>query len=240
LIYGSHGKPGSGRYLRSLVSKVDGLIIMARSIDDEYLAWLQRDDVPLVLLSRPMDEIPCDTVTIDNQGGAESAAAHLIAHGHRLIALISGPEDSPANIERLLGYSKALQDAQLSIPDKLTFCGNFQYESGREAMAQILRADPKPSAVLVANDEMALGALETARQQGISVPEELAVIGFDDIPGAALVHPSLTTVRQPMDQLGRRAFKLLYDRFRDAGSFPGRNEILPTQLVVRQTCGCIN
>jgi LacI family transcriptional regulator len=238
LIYGTHGKEGSGRFLRSLISKVDGMIIMARSIGDEHLVSMLRDGLPFALLSRPVEAISCDTVTVDNQGGAASAAAHLIGHGHRRIALIPGPEDSPASQERMLGYRKAMRDANLSLPDDLIYFGNFRSESGYAAMEQILTADPRPSAVLAANDEMALGAMDFAREQGLQIPGDLAIIGFDDIQVAALVRPALTTVRQPIEQLGKRAFQLLSDRLKDSDQIPCRNEILPTRLIVRQTCGC--
>jgi DNA-binding LacI/PurR family transcriptional regulator len=238
LIYGTHGKEDGGHFFRSLISKVDGMIIMARSIGEERLVSLHRQGLPLALLSRPVESITCDTVAVDNQGGAANAAAHLISHGHRRIALISGPQDSPASQERMLGYRKAIRDAGLSLPTDLVSYGNFQSESGYAAMGQILSTVPRPSAVLAANDEMALGAMEFAREQGFQIPDDMAIIGFDDIQVAALLRPALTTVRQPMERLGERAFQLLNARLNGNGTDAYQNEILPTRLIVRHTCGC--
>jgi DNA-binding LacI/PurR family transcriptional regulator len=114
---------------------------------------------------------------------------------------------------------------------------NFQYEEGRLAIHQLLETSSPPTAVLAANDEMAIGALDAALQKGLRVPEDLAVIGFDDIQMAALTRPALTTVRQPMQLLGEAAVALLFDRLQSSNGMP-RYEVLDTKLVLRQSCGC--
>ncbi len=237
LIYGTHGKESSGRFLRKLTSKVDGLIIMARSVDDETLWSLHNQGVPSVLLSRPSNAILCDTIVVDNRAGAYEAAAHLIAHGHQRIAIISGPANSPDNMERMQGYQTALQDAKLAQLKELTISGRFQYEGGRIAAIQLLEAASPPTAILAANDEMAVGAIDAAQQKGRLIPQDLAVIGFDDIQVAALVHPTLTTVHQPMQLLGEIAVRLLFDRLQNPDA-PFRHERLATSLMIRQSCGC--
>lgn len=237
LIYGTHGKESSGRFLRMLTSKVDSLIIMARSIDNDCLWSLHKQGVPFVLLSRPNGYIQCDTVAVDNQAGAYGAAAHLLGHSHQRIGIISGPADSPDSKERLQGYQKSVSEAGFPIPPELIISGNFQYEGGRIAMLQLLEVSPSITAVLAANDEMAMGAIDMAQQKGLLIPEELAVIGFDDIQIAALARPSITTVRQPMQLLGETAVAILFDRLQNPEA-PFRHEVLETRLVVRRSCGC--
>jgi DNA-binding LacI/PurR family transcriptional regulator len=237
LIYGTHGKEGSGRFLRTLTSKVDGLIIMARSVDEDSLHSLERHGVPFVLLGQSNGQLQCSTIAVDNQAGAYQAATHLLGHGHQRIAIINGPADSPDNKGRLQGYRQALLDAGTVVQPDMLVPGNFTYEEGRIAIHQLLEADSPPTAVLAANDEMAIGALDAALQRGLRVPADLAVIGFDDIQMAALTRPSLTTVHQPMQLLGEAAVRLLFERLQNPDVL-ARHELLETQLVVRQTCGC--
>jgi DNA-binding LacI/PurR family transcriptional regulator len=237
LIYGTHGKEGSGRYLRTLSSKVDGLIIMARSVDEDSLLSLERQGVPFVLLGHSNGQIQCSTIEVDNEAGAYQAAAHLLEHGHQRIGIITGPEDSPDNKGRLQGYRKALLQKGISIEHNMIVPGNFKYEEGQIAIRRLLEAVSPPTAVLAANDEMAMGALDAAVQLGLRVPEELAVIGFDDIQMAAATRPSLTTVHQPMQLLGEAAARLLFDRLQISNGQP-RHDVLDTRLVVRRSCGC--
>ena len=237
LIYGTHGKEGSGRYLRTLSSKVDGLIIMARSVDEDSLRSLERQGVPFVLLGHSNGQIQCSTISVDNEAGAYKAAAHVLGHGHQRIGIITGPENSPDNKGRLQGYQKALLDAGISLPQNMVVPGNFEYEGGRIAIHKLLEGNSRPSAVLAANDEMAIGAIDAAQQRSLKVPEDLAVIGFDDIQMSALTHPSLTTVRQPMQLLGEAAVTLLFDQLQNSNGHP-RHKVLDTRLVIRQSCGC--
>lgn len=237
LIYGTHGKEGSGRYLRTLSSKVDGLIIMARSVDEDSLWSLERQGVPFVLLGHSNGQLQCSTISVDNDAGAYKAAVHLLGHGHQRIGIITGPENSPDNRGRLQGYQKALLDAGISLHQNMVVPGNFTYEEGQIAIHRLLESNPRPTAVLAANDEMAIGAMDAARQKGLRVPGDLAVIGFDDIQMSALTHPPLTTVRQPMQLLGEEAVKLLFDRLNTSNGLP-HHEVLDTKLVVRQSCGC--
>jgi len=237
LIYGTHGKESSGRYLRTLSSKVDGLIIMARSVDEDSLWSLERQGIPFVLLGHSNGQIQCSSIAVDNEAGAYKAAAHLLGHGHQRIGIITGPENSPDNKGRLQGYQKALLDAGISLQQNMVVPGNFKHEGGQIAIQKLLEGNSPPTAVLAANDEMAIGAIDAAQQMSLRVPEDLAVIGFDDIQMSALTRPSLTTVRQPMQLLGEAAVTLLFDRLQNSNGLP-RHEVLGTMLVVRQSCGC--
>lgn len=237
LIYGTHGKESSGRYLRTLSSKVDGLIIMARSVDEESLWSLERQGVPFVLMGHSNGQLQCSTIAVDNEVGAYKAAAHLLGHGHQRIGIITGPENSPDNKGRLQGYQKALLDAGIALQTNRVVSGNFKYEGGQIAILKLLESSSRPTAALAANDEMAIGAIDAAQQRGLRVPEDLAVIGFDDIEMSALTHPSLTTVRQPMQLLGEAAVTLLFHRLQNSNGLI-RHEVLDTELMVRQSCGC--
>lgn len=237
LIYGTHGKESSGRYLRTLSSKVDGLIIMARSIDEDSLVSLERQGVPFVLLGHFNGQIPCSTVSVNNEAGAYEAVAHLLEHGHQRIGVITGPENSPDNRGRLQGYEKALLNAGKSLQQNMVVPGDFTYEGGQVAIHKLLDSNPRPTAILAANDEMAIGAIHAAQQRGLRVPADLAVLGFDNIQMSALTHPSLTTIHQPMQLLGEAAVTLLFDRLQNSNGLT-RHEVLDTKLVIRQSCGC--
>ena len=237
LIYGTHGKESSGRYLRTLTSKVDGLIIMARSVDEDSLWSLERQGVPFVLLGQSNGQLQCSTIAVDNEAGAYKATAHLLGHGHQRIGILTGPENSPDNRGRLQGYKRALLHAGISLQQNMVVPGNFEYEGGQIAIHKLLEGNSPPTAVLAANDEMAIGAMDAAQYRSLRVPEDLAVIGFDDIQMSALTRPSLTTVRQPMQLLGEAAVTLLFDRLQNSNGLP-RHEVLDTKLVIRQSCGC--
>ncbi len=237
LIYGTHGKPSALRFLHSLNGRIDGLILMARSVDDDYVLRLARQRLPFVLLGFRVAEVAADTLLVDNQVGAYRAVRHLIEHGHRRIAFIAGPTDSPDSQARLAGYRQCLADNGLAWQDELVASGNFRRPSGTTATERLLGLPQPPGAVLVANDEMALGAIEAARARGVRVPEDLAVIGFDDIDLASYVFPPLTTVRQPMCKLGSIAVQMLLRRLQEPDS-QAEVRILPVELVVRGSCGC--
>jgi DNA-binding LacI/PurR family transcriptional regulator len=238
LIYGMHGKKTSRNgFLQVLSSKVDGFIIMTRTVDENRLLNLHRQGIVFVLLGQRCESFDCDSVMVDNRAGAYNAVVHLLSHGHRRIAFVGGPEDSHAHLERYEGYQEAIQHAGLKIDPELVATGNFLYQGGRSAAQQLLSLPHPPSAIFAGNDEMAIGAIDEARNLGCKIPEQLAIIGFDDIQTAAFTNPGLTTVRQPMKRLGEVAADLLLYRLKERET-PLRHEVLSTELVVRQTCGC--
>ncbi len=238
LIYGTHEKTASaGRFMQLLASKVDGFIIMTRTLEEHHLAHLSRQRIPFVMLGLQHPTLHCDSVMVDNRGGAYNAVLHLAGHGHRRIAFIGGPEDSSAHHERLQGYQDAMQTAGLPVEPGLHVSGRFLYEGGRLAAEKLLSLADKPTAIFSANDEMAMGVLDIANSHGIKVPDQLAVVGFDDIQAAAYTRPPLTTMRQPMKRLGEVAAQLLLYRLSDRNA-PLRHEVFSSQLIIRQSCGC--
>ncbi|GAA2392737.1 substrate-binding domain-containing protein [Dactylosporangium salmoneum] len=177
--------------------------------------------VPLRAAGRPEVDIPY--ADVDNADGARQAVEHLLLRGRRTIAAIAGPPDSPAAVDRLEGYRRAMQAAGRA---PLAAYGDFTTASGNHAAAWLLDRTPRLDALFVASDLMAAGALQALRKAGRRIPEDVAVVGFDDAPHAAFTAPALTTVRQPVEELGAVVAALLFEARED-------NPILPTELVVR-------
>ena len=237
LIYGTHGKDSSARFLRDLSAKVDGLILMARSVEDKYALELRRRRVPFVLLDREIENIEADCILVNNSEGAYTAMQHLLEHEYRRIAFVGGPPDSPDSKARFEGYRQALQEHGIACQTELIEHGDFQQLSGYQAMLRLLEQPTQPTAVFAANDEMAIGAMDATHHQGLRIPEDIAFVGFDDIQVASFARPPLTTVRQPMRELGALAAKSLLRRIR-APKSKAETIQLSTEFIIRRSCGC--
>ncbi|HEX4701180.1 MAG TPA: LacI family DNA-binding transcriptional regulator [Pseudonocardiaceae bacterium] len=235
LIAATH--TSSGRQLAfSVAGKVDGLVVMARSLSQQDIAAIARS-IPVVMLANRARR-GLDVVSADNRGGARDMTSHMIeVHGCREIAFVGGPARSPDSVARFAGFQDALRAADLSTPDEPAAAGGFTESGGARAMRELLAHGRRPEAIVFGNDEMAIGALSVLRAARIRVPVDIAVTGFDDIAAARHVHPPLTTVRQPMRQLGERSVRLLLDRL-DQPTAPRRSITLPVEMVPRRSCGC--
>ncbi|MFF0658261.1 LacI family DNA-binding transcriptional regulator [Micromonospora tulbaghiae] len=209
---------------------VDGVLFASLHGEDPLPGRLARLGIPVVCSGRPLDGADVPYVDVDHTGGVSTAVQHLIASGRRRIATIAGPQDMVAGIERLIGYRSAITDAGL--PELVAY-GDFTRESGIAAMRELLAADPELDAVFAASDLMAHAALRTLREAGRRVPEDVAVIGFDDIETAAYTEPPLTTVRQPIVELGRSMTRQLLRIA--AGEEIEQALVLPTELVLRES-----
>ncbi|MFI6507978.1 LacI family DNA-binding transcriptional regulator [Streptosporangium sp. NPDC050855] len=203
---------------------VDGVVIASMHGTDPLPGVLARHGVPVVCSGRPGVPSSLPYVDMDNVGGARRAVRHLVERGRRRIAAIAGPQDMIAGIDRLTGYREVLRDSDRR---SIIAVGDFTRDSGTAAMRQLLADDPEIDAVFVASDLMALGALLALRQAGRRVPDDVAVVGFDDIPAASYTEPPLTTVRQPTLEMGRRLARMVL------GQEEGTQVVLPTELVVR-------
>jgi LacI family transcriptional regulator len=217
---------------------LDGAIVASAAADDPLIPSLLHDRIQLVSVGRYTDErVPY--VDVDNVGGGRMAVEHLIRLGHRRIAVITGRLDMTHARDRLSGYKQALQTHRISFDESLVAEGDYSENSGRTAMRQLLEA--KPSAVFVSSDSMAIGALKALHEVGLSVPEDMALVGFDNIPLAAVMQPPLTTIRQPIERLGALAVDVLISMLQgppDPGASAQRI-VLPTELVIRQSCGAL-
>jgi LacI family transcriptional regulator len=212
---------------------LDGVIVTATRGGDPLIPQLIANRIPFVMHGRHEDP-RVSFVEVDNAAGAYTAVTHLVRLGRRRVALVTGPSASLAAEDRKRGYLKALRERRVRVDESLIIQGDFTETSGYEAMQRLL--PHKPDAVFVASDTMALGALRALREAGSRVPDEVAVVGFDDLPQAATADPPLTTVRQPIQRAGVLAVEMLIDILEN-GAEPPRRIILPTELVIRASCG---
>ena len=224
------------RVLRS--ATLDGVIVASATTDDPLIPRLLTDAVPFVLVGRHPDK-RVTYVDVDNVGGARMATEHLIRLGHKRVATITGPLGMLSAQDRLDGYKQALEAHGLPVDPALISEGDYREVGGMTAARRLLASSP--TAIFVASDVMAIGALKALRQEGVDVPGDIALTSFDDLPVATAVQPALTTVRQPIDRLGPTAVQLLLDlvnRPPDSAAVPQRL-VLQTELVVRKSCGAL-
>ncbi|MBN1933421.1 MAG: LacI family DNA-binding transcriptional regulator [Anaerolineae bacterium] len=238
LIYSVHTSQDHEHLLRFLSAKVDGMILAASCVSSAYVRKLEQQHIPFVLLGQEKEGIVADSIMPDNQQGAYDLMTHLIElHRYQRIAFVGQSQDTAHSHARYEGYCQALQRADLSLDATLVMCGDFDESSGYLAMAQLLELSEPPQAVFFANDQMALGALAAAREKNVRIPDDVAVVGFDDIQMATYVQPPLTTVRQEIRQQGVLTVQRLLERIGNP-DLEARTVVLPTQLVVRRSCGC--
>jgi len=221
--------------LRALRGKVDGLVVMSPHVDAELLGRNLPSALPIVLLNSPAEGIGCSTFTIDSYRGARAATRHLAARGHRRIAHLAGPEGNWDAEQRLRGYRDEMKRSRPGVRLEI-LPGDFTQAAGYEAGRKLAAFQERPDAVFAANDTLAIGCLVAFREAGVRVPEDVAVVGFDDIPLASLVSPALTTVRVHISELGRSAMEHLLAHLQDKGTKPVARRLVP-ELVVRQSCG---
>jgi DNA-binding LacI/PurR family transcriptional regulator len=207
---------------------VDGVLVASLHGADPLPGTLARKGIPVVCGGRPLGRSQLHYVDMDNVGGAASAVRHLLAGGRQRIATIAGPQDMNAGIDRLAGYRDALRDSDRR---SIVAVGDFTRESGSQTMRQLLEDDPALDAVFVASDMMAMGAMRALREAGRRVPDDVAVVGFDDVDNARYTEPPLTTVRQPTIEMGRQMVRLLVALA--AGEPVVAPVMLPTELIVR-------
>jgi LacI family transcriptional regulator len=222
------------RILRS--GYLDGVIVASTSLDDPLIPDLLRDRIPFVSVGQyPNGRV--HYVDVDNVAGGRMAVEHLIRLGHQRIAIITGRLDMVHGQDRLEGYRQALKAHRIPVEEELIVEGDYTENSGMVAMQRVLSASP--SAVFVASDMMAIGALKALRQADRQVPQDIALVSFDDIPIASAIVPALTTVRQPIERMGSMAVEVLLSVLEDSSGeeAPAQRIVLPTELVVRASCG---
>jgi len=225
------------RFLSSLSGWISGLILHPYRAPYEHYSRSIGSDVAVVILGDFLmaEERPgnWDNVLGDNEGGARAAVEHLLELGHRRIAFIQGPEGTPSSTRRLAGFRDALESAGVPIDESLLIPGDYTREAGRAGIVKLLEADHPPTAVFCANDLVALGVLEAAQQRGCRVPQDLSVVGFDDIDEARRASPSLTTVVGPPQRLGKVVGDTLIERLK--GRTEPRRIKLSCSLVLRES-----
>src|SRR5450830_410736 len=232
ILCNSDDDPAKQRdYLNVLLTKrCDGLIVATLAQTDSEL--LRKMKVPTVLLDRAPQNMAIDLVGVDNAAGGALAAQHLLALGRRRIACIAGPQELDISIERVAGLRQSLSAGGVKLPEHLLAYGDFTSAGGYVAACKLLSATPRPDAIFCCNDLMAIGALRAAAERGINVPNDLSIIGFDDIDLAQFVHPALTSVAQNTRKLGQMTAQCLLERIADP-SRPVQRQIITPQLHVR-------
>lgn len=224
-------------YLRLMEKEeIAGLVIAPTSENANRVAELAEAGLPIVVIDRRINGSRVDVVLSDNVGGARAAVSHLISLGHTAIAHIGGPQHLTSGRERYEGYLQAMQAASLPVRSEWVQTGDHRHESGYECALALMNVSPRPTAVFISNNMMTLGALNAIHDERLRVPQELAVVGFDDMPWAVSLNPPLSTVAQPMLQIGYEAARLLLERI-DQPDLPARTLVLETTLIVRASCG---
>jgi LacI family transcriptional regulator len=215
---------------------LDGLLLQSGQFGDQLIDRLVNTNMPLVIAGRPFNPHEVSYIDVDNVNAAYNAVSHLIRLGYKRIGTITGMAGSTVTIDRQEGYLKALAERGRDVDESLIVEGDFTEAGGYYAMKSLLSA--RPDAVFTASDIMAIGAMRAVSEAGLRIPEDIAFVGFDDLPLATLPKPQLTTVRQPIYQFGFKSVELLIDLIEN-GIKPARRIILDTELIVRDSCGAM-
>lgn len=243
IMYNTDGQ--AEKELKSLRSvqqnMADGAIVFLFSLDTAYLNELLDKNIAVVFIDNPQrssfstDRPGIDTIGIDDVQAAKEGVSYLIEKGYRPIGILTGPVGPPRR-RRMIGYQEALQDWGIPVEDRFVAEGSDYTEvGGQEAMLDLLSRPVLPRAIFTINDLMAMGAMIAIREAGLRIPEDIAILGFDDIPAAKLVSPALTTIRHHQEQLGETAAKILIDRLTSKHPIPKRNVLIPHSFIQRQS-----
>jgi len=226
-------------YIRLLAERHVGGILFARPStepDSRQVAELLHSGIPVVTTAYHLPDETLTVVDVDNVDGAQQATRCLLGQGHRQVAMITGPASWRSVNDRTRGYTIALEAAGVTLDPNLIVQGDWSYQSGYRAMQELVARKVSFSAVFAQNDQMAIGAIRALREAGRRVPQDVAVVGYDDIPVAEYVDPPLTTVRQPMREVGEVATRLLIQAIEDPGAVQGEI-LLKAELIRRGSCG---
>ncbi len=237
VLYSTHTqKTRESAYVTQLTRNLaDGLLLVLPQQPQIYLKALHQRRFPHVLVDYLSNGAEAPSVAATNFRGAYDAVTYLLHLGHRRIGFITGDLETGCAQQRLEGYKAALKDSHVGEDPHLIYEGLFFQPQGYQGTRQLLALSDPPTAIFASNDLMAFGAMEAAREQGLRLPEDLSIVGFDDIPQATHVHPQLTTVRQPLEEMGYHAALLLLHYIAHPDAEIERTE-LPTELVLRESC----
>jgi len=235
IIYNTDGVLAEEQKCLSSVkqNQVDGLIVAAFHLEEDELLAI---NTPIVHVNKTNREAPVlDSIYVDSIAMAHTAVSHLIERGHLRIGMIAGIEDSPPGYNCILGYRRAMAEHNLTVEDAFIHGGQFIEEGGYLAMEKLLEITPRLSAVFAANDLMALGAFMAIREAGLRIPQDIALVGIDDIPAARMVTPALTTINQFQKDIGQRAAEMLFNRFSGMSDGAPYSVEMPFSLIVRES-----
>jgi len=217
-----------------LQRQVDGLLIIPSGTCADTVRLCRDHAVPLVVVDRRPEATGVDVVRADSEGGAFELGRLLVGLGHRRMAVLSGPASVPSAVDRAVGFSQALEEAGVPAPDVVH--GTFTIDSGHDMTQSVMGRTPRPTALFAANNFIGIGVLHALEGLGLRVPDDVAVVGFDDLPQAMITFPFLTVAAQPAVEIGRRSVSLLLDRVADPDG-PAQEVVLPTVVVIRRSSG---
>ncbi len=237
ILYTTHRTASKeSSYVANLATgMVDGLLLVLPRSPADFIGNLTQRNFPFVLIDHQGAGRDCPAVGATNWQGAYNATEYLIKSGHKRIGFITGSMDLGCSVDRLDGYRSALRTYHIPEPHELVYEGDFFQLDGYAGASSLLDLPDPPSAIFASNDVMAMGVMDAVRTRGLRVPQDVSIIGFDDIPQASLMHPALTTVNQPLEKMGRVATQMLLNMLKNPEKPADRIE-LPTQLVVRDSC----
>ncbi|OCL25738.1 LacI family transcriptional regulator [Orenia metallireducens] len=215
-------------------NKIAGIIFLGDGLANNKIINLGLSGYPIVLANRLVEEVMLPSVIIDNNTGAFEATKHLLEKGHKRIALINGPKDNLVSQNRLQGYRQALKEYSLDYDPKLIVNKDWSRECGYQGFLELLDLEEPPTAIFAANDLIAVGVIDAIKMGGYLIPEEIAVVGFEDTIVTSIIEPSLTTVAQPMYELGANSAKKLFSLIEDE-DIKENIEILTSKLIVRKS-----
>ena len=225
------------RYVRMVLQRqVDGLLLVPARAGAAAIKQCRDQATPVVVLDRRLKEQVADVVRADSKGGAFELGRLLVSLGHRSMAVLSGPRSVSTADDRVAGFRQALAEATQAQPARV-FRGEYTVESGRAMARRAVASKPRPTALFAANNFIALGALQALDQLKMRVPEDIAVVAFDDLPAAMVAFPFLTVAAQPAYEMGRRSVAVLLDRMGAGAAKEFHEVVLPTQLVIRRSSG---
>ncbi len=224
------------QYLKVLLGRqVDGLVVALAGPDVSHFLAL---NIPVVFFNRIPECTDCNVVTTDNAQGAYLATEHLLRHGYRRIAIVAGVQYISVGRERFRGYRKALEDGGRAFDERFVRVGPFTVEGGYQAMKELMEQDQPPDAVFTSNNILTLGALRYLRETGYRIPQDIAVVSYDDPDWATLLDPPLTCVDAQNYQMGISTGELLLERVQEKTAAKPKRVVLPLSLTVRRSCGC--
>lgn len=215
--------------------RVAGLLVVAIGSQNDHFAAAQAAGVPVVAIDRHIEHMESDTLTVDNLEASLRATQHLLEHGHSSVVCVADDERIYTKIERVRGYSRAMRKAKLS--PRICLVGPLS-GTVEERLSFVLESIPRPTAIFAASNMVGVDVLRELQRRRLRIPEDIALICFDDFSAAALVSPTITVIQQPIAELGQRAAQMLLDRLNGSEQSLPCRIVLPTRLVIRQSCGC--
>lgn len=233
IITVTHGNPDPRRTVRDLAGRVDGIVVHGNALDLPTIQSLRKADVPIVLIARP-PVTGCDSIRSESAASAEQLTTRLLDHGRTGLIFVGDPDSGYDVAERYAGFARALRSRGMDVPKPERV--PMTEEAGTAVATKLLTARNRPDGLVCANDELALAAVKALLAADVAVPEDIVVTGWDDVMAARYVSPGLTTVRQPMTELGRLAAQRLHERVTGERT-RARNDVLATELVLRNSCG---